>query len=150
MLEDRTQINKDEIYIKPLEVIMAELTVPSQLETIPLPEKPGIEIGIKETLDAVDFSIALANSIVIAYQDGQLGLTDFQYAISPFMKVPAMLSGINAIPAEISDMTEAELQQIVDKVSNDLEVNSDKALVIVTKAIKVAYSIYELLKLFKD
>lgn len=149
MSEDRTIINKDEINTKPLEINMPELTVPQQLDTVPVPEKPGIEIGISETLDAVDFAISFANSIVLSYQDGSLSLSDFQYAITPFMKIPSVLSGINMIPAELADLSEAELGQIINKVTTELNVDSVKAKDIVVKALNLAYSIYELVKVLK-
>jgi len=142
-------INPDEIKPKPLEVNMPELTIPATLETVDVPDQPGIEIGIDETLDAVDFAISFANAIVLAYEDGTLSLTDFGYAMTPFMKIPAVLSGINAIPAELANLSEEELDTIITKVQEDLEVDNEKAKDIVIKSLSLAYSIYELVKVLQ-
>ena len=128
---------------------MPELTTPNSLEVVDVPEQPGVEIGITETLDAVDFAVSFANSIVLAYEDGALNLSDFQYAMGPFMKIPSVLSGMSLIPAELSNLSQEELDQIIAKVQAELEVDSEKAKEIVVKALKLAYAIYELVKVFQ-
>lgn len=140
----------DNIKPKPMEVIMPELTIPTSLELVDVPDQPGVEIGIEETLDAVDFAISFANSVVLAYEDGQLSISDFGYAMAPFMKIPAVISGINAIPAELANLSAEELNQIIEKVQSELEVDDVKAKKIVIQALNLAYSIYGLVKILKD
>lgn len=128
---------------------MRELTIPNSLESVVVADKPGIKLGIEEVLDAVDFSVSFANAIVLSYADGQLSLSDFGYAVAPFMKIPTVLTGINAIPAELSDLDEAELEQIITKVQNDLQIDDKKARNIVVKALRFAYATYDLVRAFK-
>jgi hypothetical protein len=100
----------------------------------------GSLYGIDETIDCVDCGVALANAISTG------NITSF---MSPLMKIPAALSGISSVPNELDDLSETELQTIIDKVKTDLNVGDDKAKNIAAKSIEVLYGIKELIDLIK-
>ena len=100
----------DEMFIKP--------KVPQSIKKI-LKDKPEMDlnIGIKETVEAIDFVIALANAIVKAYSDKKFSFTDLVYVIQPMTKVPAFINGIGMVPAELKDLNKEEKD--VTPESND-------------------------------
>jgi len=131
---------------KGLEMPETKINVPKKLENVPLVEKPGINLGIDETMDAVDFSISLANAIIYSFADGKLGIGDIGYFMQPFMKLPAALSGIEFIPDELENLDDEEIAILKDKVAEDLEIDDLKAMLIIKESINTIYSIYNLVK----
>lgn len=114
-------------------------------DTFPRPvEDVNLPMGIEETVDVVDFGVSFANAIIASYEDGKLSLGDFQYAIKPIMKAPAAFNGISQVPAELADLDEVERDAIIQRVKENLEVSSEKAMRIVEKALTWAYATYDL------
>lgn len=130
-------------------------TIPEQkkkvtMSTISLPEKPGVGFGIDETKDVVEFGISLTNSLIHAFKDGKITLTDVPYFISPMTKLPSALSGINMVPFEVGDIQKFELQKLTDFVKENLDIDNKKARNIIEYSLLVIYDIYELVKTIKQ
>lgn len=113
----------------------------------PMPEKPKIElnIGIEETLDAVDFVVAVANAIALSAKDG-FSLSDIQHFVSPAIKLPAFLSGAKNIPLELSDLTEAEINTIEEAIASSLDLDNSKAEAIVVKTLAILKQIHSIIE----
>lgn len=122
---------------------------PKKLEFVTVPDKAGINIGIDETMDVVDAAVSLANAIIDSYSDGKLTVSDIFNFIKPFTKLPKAISGIDQVPYELDDLQEAELNQLIEFVQNELEVDDLRAKLIVQKSLEAIYSLYELLKVIR-
>jgi hypothetical protein len=120
------------------------------MNKISLPEKPGIGFGIDETKDVVEFGISLANSLIHAFNDAKITLTDVPYFIAPMTKLPSALSGINMVPFEVGDIQKFELQKLTDFVKENLDIDHKKARNIIEYSLLVIYDIYELVTTIKQ
>lgn len=83
-------------------------------------------VGIKETLDCLDFGISVANGLKQAKADNKYDVLDLQYLIGPGLKVQAALEGITAVGIEAGDLDESELEQIKAKVLSSGLLTSEK------------------------
>lgn len=120
-----------------------------EMEKIKLPAKPGIAWGIEETTDVVEFGIALANSVIKALEDGRITLLDIPGFIVPLTKLPAALSGIEFVPYELNDLQQDEIDKLKKTVTDNLQVDDERAKLIIEQSIVTLYQIYNLVKLVK-
>lgn len=112
-----------------------------------LTDQPGMQFGIEETKDVILFGVSAANAVIASLKDdGKITVKDFPNLIAPMMKLPAALSGLNYVPAELADLTEVEKDELIQFVKANLEVDDAKAQAIIQKSIEAAYSIYNLVK----
>jgi len=103
--------------------------------------------GIKETLDAVEFVVELANAVDKAGQDG-FQIIDGIHLVPALTKLPAAITGGNEIPAEIDDLNDIERQQLIDKIV-ELDFVDDRAEKIAEKALATVLALGELLAAIK-
>lgn len=123
-----------------------ELKVPSVLSPVIVPDKPGVEVGIDETKDVVLFATLFADSIIKALADGKITFSDAPYFFSAMIKLPKAISGIDKVPAEISDLDENEMKELVQIVKDNLGVPTDQCKVIVEKSLALVYAAFDLIK----
>lgn len=121
-----------------------------RMNKISLPEKPGLGFGLDETIDVIEFGISLTNSMMRAFGDGKLTLTDVPYFIAPMTKLPAALSGMSMVPFEITDIQKLDLQKLVDLVKGNLTIDDKKAKSIIEYSLLIIYDIYELVTTIKQ
>ncbi|MBI1939177.1 MAG: hypothetical protein HYS25_13795 [Ignavibacteriales bacterium] len=131
---------------KTIKEFIKEKTMPEVKETT----KPDIEIGIEETLDALDFTIALANGVIATLKDGKVSVADIPNFIKPLIKLPAAISGIDKVPAELNQLRENELQIILDEVKKELSTDDIKTKAIVEQSLKILFGINELIEIIKS
>ena len=153
-MNDKIKITIDNIPAKgldpmPLKTLKELAKEISKMTNVNLPEEPGLNYGINETRDVIVCGIQLANSVIKTLDDGKVTIGDIPNFIAPVMKLPAAISGITMVPAELNDLDEVELQEITEFVQNNLEVDSATAQEIIKQSIQTIYSIYKLAKLIK-
>ena len=119
------------------------------MKPVSLPEKPGVGFGIDETKDVIEFGISLTNSLIHAFGDGKLTLTDVPHFIAPMTKLPSALTGINMVPFEVGDIQKFELQKLIDFVKENLDVDDRKAKNIIEQCLLIIYDIYDLVTTIK-
>lgn len=143
------KITGNELAARGLEKIDFKIEVPTELYPLELPENPGEEFGIEQTKDVVTFAVLFANAIIESWKDGKITVSDIMNFMSPLFKLPAALNGLDAVPEELNDLDAAELDSLILLVQDLIEVDSDKAKLIVEKSIKTMYAIFELVKAIK-
>ncbi len=122
-----------------------------QIKKIKLVKNPGVNTnGIDEILDVVDLGISFINSVTNAYSDGYLGINDLQHLLEPLKKTPKALSGLDKVPSEVENMTDAEIETIISMVEEGLHINSCKALEVLRCSIDWVYSTYNLFNAIKE
>ena len=120
-----------------------------EMKPVTIPQKPGIDLGIEETKEVVQFGIALANGIVKTLGDGKVTVSDIPNFISAVMKLPAALNGLEKVPAELDNLTDSEVTELIKLVQDNIEIDDENAKEIVQLAINAVYADYELIKAFK-
>lgn len=104
----------------------------------------GLEMtGIKETKEAMLFGISLAMAVDESTQDG-FQWTDILNMIPPMTKLPAAISGIEKVPAEIEDLDEQERAELVEAIQ-EMDFVSDESEMIAEQALRVGVEIGNLI-----
>ena len=119
------------------------------MKPVSLPQKPGVGFGIDETKDVIAFGISLTNSLIRAFDDNKLTITDIPHFIAPITKLTSALTGINMVPFEIGDIQKFELQKLIEFVKENLDVDDKKAKNIIEQSLLIIYDIYDLLTTIK-
>ena len=97
-------------------------------------------LGIKETKDVVRAGIKMG----IAFSDG-IGLDD----IGVITVLPAALSGIADVPAELADLDAVEARELHQYVVDEFDIDDNDVEAVIEQAIKVVIEIYRTYMLFK-
>lgn len=72
---------------------------------------------IKETLEVFTALEAVCGGILKACEDGKLGLLDLRHVLEPAKAAAAAVRGAEQVPAELKDVDEAELNQLIDRAA---------------------------------
>ena len=97
--------------------------------------------GIKETVDAIKFVLALAEAFKLSYKDKEISFSDALNFYEPAKLILPFFKGIEKIPFELADkITESEKELIIAefKKSGILE---DKVEEVAIEAIELALQI---------
>jgi len=144
------KISMEDVPAKGLEQIPRKINEVINMQPVNEPTKPVLQTGIEETKQVVSFGTALTNALIRAFEDGKLSLTDLPLLMSPFMRLFPAISGINLIPNEIEDLSDAELEELKNQVTEELELNDAQASLIVEYSLQVIHDVYALYKVAKS
>jgi hypothetical protein len=99
-------------------------------------------LGIKETSELLRFVLRLGVEAATALEDGKIGLGDIRslWDLSPTV-IPAF-NGIGSIPAELGDLTEAELAELLAVATAEIgELDNDVLKGYVTHALNIGINL---------
>ena len=102
------------------------------------------EYGIKETKEMIGFSLAVTTAVVDSMEDGRIGITDALNFFGALKKAPAAFSGFSQIPAELNDLDEAEIEELIEYVRGEFDYPDELVKDMVLKSIKIGAGIYDL------
>ena len=102
---------------------------------------------LKELLSLV-FSVVKVGKGVMA--DGKIDLSDVITLTELLPYVIPAIDGAGNIPAELSDLSEQEAQELIAYVMLQISVDDVKARAIINSSFKCAFSVYELVKAIKS
>lgn len=106
--------------------------------------------GIKETKEVLAFGVALGMAIDKSLaDDGKISLADAANLVDPLMKAPAALSGITEVGLELSDLSDAEKQELYEYAKAELKLSSEKIEAVVEEALGLALSLGKIVALLK-
>lgn len=100
--------------------------------------------GIKEISEAVKFVCAVANAIGEAAKDGEISLGDAAHLVPLLYKLPTAVDGIAEIANEARDLSQDEIDEIVQMIKDDLDLPQDKVESGIEDALSIAVQIYAL------
>lgn len=102
-------------------------------------------MDIKNTLDVIDFGMAIGNGVAKSLKDdGKVTVGDLPNFMPAVMLLPATIEGISDIPAELKELNESELGQIRDHIVTQLPEVGEKWLVVATESFSIAVSVYKI------
>lgn len=104
--------------------------------------------GIQQTQELLDAVVALANAGGRIFEDGKFELSEIAELVSPLIKLPTALAGIGEVPVELQDLDQAESDQLIQFVKDNLDLPDDKAELAVVDALKIGASIYQFVKAY--
>lgn len=105
-------------------------------------------IGIKETEEAVKFTVGLANAVKSVTQDGWQ-LSDAFALIPALSSLPGAVKGADEIPAELEDLDPQEEQQLIADIEKMDYITADSKQ-LVSQAIMVFFEIFKLAEMIKN
>jgi hypothetical protein len=103
-------------------------------------------VGIKETLEVIDFGMALADAIVKSAEDKKFSADDLQFVFPLFLTVGPAITDIAKVKEELEDLSPEELAQIRDHILAKLPSLGDKWMVTATESLKIAISVYTIIE----
>ena len=104
--------------------------------------------GIAETKEAMIFGVTMAMAVDEATQDG-FQWTDVFKMVPALTKLPAAVEGIQNVPAELSDLSEAERDELILEIEN-LEFASEYSEQIAEQSLRVALELGKLIVLIRE
>lgn len=102
--------------------------------------------GVKELSDVVKFVCATASAVAEAAKDGKVSLGDATALVPLLYKLPSAVDGFDKIPGEVADLDDAELQDLLLLVKNELNLPNHKLEEAVEDALGIALQLYALVK----
>jgi len=72
-----------------------------------------MKTGIKETKELLGFLLGLSNALGESLEDGKVTLIDIASLATPLLDAPEALTGLTEIPSELSDLDDAEREEIL-------------------------------------
>lgn len=133
-----------EIEPKGADLQLINFEIPTKLEGFVPPIEPGTGFGIEETKDVVLFAVLFANALMKTFADGKVSLSDLPYFFNVALKLAPALSGMNKVPAEIKDVDENEIKELIQIIKDNLGLETDQAKVVLQKSLNLVYAVYDL------
>lgn len=104
--------------------------------------------SVKETKEALQFAIALANAVANGLEDGKIGLEDIGGLLATLQYAEPAIKDISKIKAEMLDLDGDEKNELLDVVAL-LHLNVESREIVAKGALKLALDIAELVAMLK-
>jgi uncharacterized membrane protein YvbJ len=98
-------------------------------------------LGIKETKEAVTLVIRVVDALVQGSKDGEFGFSDVVLLVSALKNSSEAFRDIKAIPEEIKDLDQFEIQELCEYVKEELKIEKENIHELVSVAIEVGFKI---------
>src|SRR6056297_1621584 len=103
--------------------------------------------GIKESKELVVFAGAFLKSCMDAYKDGKLTFSDYTHFTDDFSKGVEAFKGVDAVGAELKDLSEDEISALLNAFSSEIGDSSVKEDI--QDVFTIAQSVLSLVKRHK-
>lgn len=94
--------------------------------------------GVKELKELCEFLAMAVSAGQQMAADGSLSVGDAALAVNPLMALPAALSGITEVPAEVADLDPAEAAELTAAIKAKLDLTNDGVEEIAEKILDAA------------
>lgn len=98
-------------------------------------------VGIQETLEVIDFTVAFAVAVDEVRKKENPGWTAVTAFVPPALKAPQAFAGIENVPAEISDRDEQEKAMIIQRIQS-LDIDDNHAELVAEVVMESSIEIY--------
>ena len=106
-------------------------------------------LGIKETLEVIDFGLAIGEGLKKSLDDGKVDASDFANFGPALMAIIPALDGVGGVVEEIKDIDTEEMIQIKDHILAKADWLGEKWVVVANEAVNAAIAVYKIYKAFK-
>jgi hypothetical protein len=100
--------------------------------------------GIEALKKAIDFAASVHQGVELALQDGKVGLEDAGLLAQPVMSLFPLLQSLDQLPKDLADLDEEEKQEVRAYVEQVYDIQDDKVEMFVTRSLKVALDLGDL------
>lgn len=107
-------------------------------------------MGIKEVQDLLIFVCKLAEGFVKTLDDKKFNVLELVNFVPAVTALPAAISGIEDIPAELVDMDDAEREELLAAIADEFDIDADEVEEFVEDALGVVLSLVQLILRIKD
>lgn len=97
----------------------------------------------------VKFAVTLANAIDKVLADNKVDLLDIPHVMAPLMQVGPFAGALKGAKEEMKAMTPEQKAELIDQVKTELSLKSERTEEIIERALDMAVSVAELVKLIK-
>jgi len=108
------------------------------------------EVGIKETKDLITLGASFGEAIYEAGKDSEWTLGDYKHFLPVLGDVIPAISGIEQVPAELKDLTEAEKMELFDFFKQEFNIPDDLIEAFVENALDTARHVFIGVDLWKQ
>lgn len=118
--------------------------MPDLHDEVNVPEQPTPNLfGVDETVDVTGFLTSLGVAVSKAHEDSKITFSDAFYFVKPLTtKLLPAISGISKVPDELMDiLTDDEIKQIKDSVTEELPEGMEATEELITDSIDLAKQI---------
>lgn len=112
-------------------------------------EDTKVEIGIKETKEMLKFAITFGESIDKSLEDKKIGLEDAMNFYNAVLTAGDAFEGAGKIAAELSDLSQAERDELVAYVEAEFDIANDRTEAVIEEGLKTAMQIYKMVAVLK-
>jgi len=100
---------------------------------------------IKETKEMIKFVCAIANGAGNALEDGEVGWEDAMFIMDGLLSAPAAFDGADNIPAELADLSEAEVDELIECINEELDLPQDEIEGVLEDMLAVGVELFDLI-----
>jgi len=93
--------------------------------------------SVKNTKELIAFAFSMGEAIADSYADGKISIMDAGHFIGVFSKIGPALDGLADIPAELSDLDDAEIADIMAYCAEEFDIADDE----LEEKIEIAFKI---------
>lgn len=133
----------------PIEKIENRFSWPELEAVATLSLKEKIKMDTKNTKELIGLVIKTANAIKDAGADGKIDIADIGLILPLIPAIGPAVENIASVPAELADMDQAEAQELIDMVKNDLKIGDEHTKNIIAASLKLVGAGVELIKAIK-
>ena len=98
---------------------------------------------IKETKEVATFVTSVAEAIYEASKDGW-SWADYIHFIKPLGDAVPALAGITEVPAELEDLTDEEVVELVEHIKTEFDIDHELAEALVEDALEIGVIIFRM------
>lgn len=94
-----------------------------------------IQLGIKDTLEVLEFGFATQRAISEALADKKINIFDAPLALKPLLTASAAFEGFENVKAELLNLDDNDINQLRDFVQSRFDIADDKVEALVEETI---------------
>lgn len=98
---------------------------------------------IEDLKELISMVIEITDCTYVAYADGKLDWTDISHMWGVIQKIGPAVAGIDNVPAELSDLTAEECDELIALVGEELTTPTEHSKIVVEKCLKALKASYE-------
>jgi len=106
-------------------------------------------VQLKESVEVIDFAVALGQSVEKAKLDGKIDVTDIAYFMDPLMKLVPAVENIKAVKEEMLNASAEAKQELVAHFKAKLDIADDKLEMVIEESFALAIAVSNLVAAIK-
>lgn len=107
-----------------------------------------VVMGLKETKEAVDFTVTLGMAVDASLEDGKISFSDAALFLPAFLKLLPAIEGADQIPVEFKLATQEEIDELKLYLKDRLDLRDDQMEAFIEDAFGLILTIWSLVRTY--